>query len=118
MGYCQGFEGRQGADGTIIATGTTAARLNFGVGTAVFRRDALNRLGGFQPVLRYGEDLDLLLRAHEAGLVIEIVSDVTLYYRIHASSSTHGKDIHELNLLTILKTSLDRRRSKVSPDVE
>lgn len=108
-GHCQGYGEVTNIDGTT-ATGVTGARLNFGIGTALFRRRALSRLGGYDPGLRFGEDLDLLLRAHEAGLTIEIIDEVTYYYRIHAASATYGKDIHEMQLLRILKGSLDRRR--------
>lgn len=111
IGYCQGYAECAGPDGTPRTTGFTAPQLNFGIGTALFRRDALARLGGFDAGLRYGEDLDLLLRAKEAGVAIEVIEDVTLYYRIHDASATYGKDIHELNLLRILKNSLDRRRT-------
>ena len=116
IGYCQGYEERPSANGENQFGKVTGARLNFGIGTALFRRTALRRLGGFSPDLRYGEDLDLVLRAHEAGLVIDIIESITLYYRIHDSSSTHGRDIHELNLLKILKRSLERRRGRGAVD--
>ena len=116
IGYCQGYEEQRSPDGGPQVTGVTGARLNFGIGTAVYRRAALARLGGFRPDLRFGEDLDLILRAQEEGIEIDVIESVTLYYRIHGSSATHGKNIHELNLLRILKESLDRRREREGAD--
>jgi hypothetical protein len=112
MGYCQGFEQHTGPEGEISVTGATGVRLNFGIGTALFGCAALAAVGGFRPELRYGEDLDLLLRIREAGVTIEVIPDVTLHYRIHDDSSTHGRTLEELSLLKILKTGLDRQRSK------
>lgn len=44
------------------------------------KRDKFNELGGFSN-MRFGEDLDFSLRAHQAGLKIGLVSDTFVYHK-------------------------------------
>lgn len=47
----------------------------------IYRRKAILALGGYNPSLRRGEDFDLWMRAHRAGLVIHNQLDILYYYR-------------------------------------
>jgi glycosyltransferase involved in cell wall biosynthesis len=77
---------------------------------ALFRRRVFDQVGNFDESLRFSEDTDWFMRARERGARIVVERDVTLFYRLHASSMTRGKNVKELRLLHVLKRSLDRRR--------
>lgn len=84
--------------------------VNFNLGCALFVRRAFDRVGAFNTELAFSEDVDWFLRAREIGLGIRIIDEVTLYYCRHSGSMTARKRPDELELLKILKLSLDRRR--------
>lgn len=54
--------------------------------TLLFRRDALERVGGFDPEVRL-EDLMIELKITRAGYVIDVLADVLALYRVHASNT-------------------------------
>jgi len=58
-------------------------------GSMVVRRDALVRVGGFSPLLRYAEDLDLVLRLALQG-PLRHVAGAVMDYRTHADNVTRG----------------------------
>lgn len=80
------------------------------LGSALIRRRAFERTGGFDPALNVAEDLDWFIRVREHGLVTDVLDRVTLLYRLHADSLTRGLDPVRRNLMVVLKRSLDRRR--------
>jgi glycosyltransferase involved in cell wall biosynthesis len=82
----------------------------FQLGCGLFRRTVFDRVGVFDATLRYSEDVDWLLRARETAVEIAALEEVGLLYRHHESSMTHGKPAPSLDLLRVLKSSLDRRR--------
>jgi glycosyltransferase involved in cell wall biosynthesis len=81
------------------------------LGSALFRRPGLERVGPFDETLSYGEeDVDWFLRAREVGLRIATIAPVTLYYRRHGHNLTQDRRTGSLRLLTSLRRSLARRR--------
>lgn len=80
------------------------------LGSAIYRRDVFQRVGLFDAGLRYSEDLDWFFRAREQGVSVAIVERTTLHVRRHDQNMTRGRDCHDLNVLRVLKRSLDRRR--------
>jgi glycosyltransferase involved in cell wall biosynthesis len=87
------------------------------LGSALVRRAVFDRIGLFDPGLRASEDLDWFVRAKEARVPTVVLREVTLLYRRHGASLTHGKDLVEINMLKVLKRSLDRRRAEAgAPD--
>ena len=72
---------------------------------------AFERVGLFDPNLKFGEDADWFTRAKEAALQIERLEQVTLIVRRHAANMTRGKSLVELNALRVLKLAIDRRRA-------
>jgi glycosyltransferase involved in cell wall biosynthesis len=56
--------------------------------TALFRRDALDAIGGYDEALPAYEDWDLHMRFHEAGHESDILPMEGLLYRRHAESMT------------------------------
>jgi len=82
------------------------------LGAALYRRRAFERIGGFDESLRVGDDQDWFLRAREAGLHILIVGEITLYYRLHGANMTRGATAQQLELIDVVRRSLQRRRAK------
>ena len=54
--------------------------------TLLFRREALEMVGGFNPEIRL-EDLQVELKITHAGFFIDVMSDVLAKYRIHGSNT-------------------------------
>jgi len=76
------------------------------------RRDVFTRVGGFDVSLKHGNDRDWFCRAAEQGIAMEMMPDVLVRRRLHASnrSAALGGD-SRAEYLRILKASLDRRRA-------
>jgi glycosyltransferase involved in cell wall biosynthesis len=88
------------------------------LGSALFRRSVFERIGIFDPELRYSEDVDWFARAREQGVNMFLIPEVTLYYRKHSANMTRNKNAQDLNVLRVLKRSLDRRRAQGGGHVE
>ena len=82
------------------------------LGSAVIRASVFERVGLFDETMRYSEDVDWFMRAREGGAAIVTIDAVTLLYRQHEQNMTRGKSTSELNVLKVLKKSLDRRRER------
>lgn len=82
----------------------------FHLASALFRRAVFEKVGLCDPTLRYSEDVDWFMRAREQGISIALLDHVALFYRLHESNMTHGRSPQALNVLKVLKMSLDRRR--------
>jgi glycosyltransferase involved in cell wall biosynthesis len=81
------------------------------LGSLVLRAETLARVGGFDPALRSGEDLDWIVRARDSGARFELLDRVLLFYRIHERNLTRNMNAVERNTLHVLKRALDRRRA-------
>jgi len=84
--------------------------VSFNLGSALFRKSVFDKVGLYDPTLRYSEDVDWFMRAREQGVSMVILEQTTLLYRLHQLSITHGKSANALNILKVIKRSLDRRR--------
>jgi glycosyltransferase involved in cell wall biosynthesis len=82
----------------------------FLVGCGLYRRRAFDRVGLFDETMRFSEDTDWFFRCREAGLEYRVLPEVTVLYRRHAGSMTHGLDAVGKGYLAAIKKSLDRRR--------
>lgn len=76
------------------------------------RREAFDAVGWLDPALRTGEDGDWFLRAKDAGIKREMLSDVLIHRRLHLHNLTrlHADDSRE-NLLKRVKELVDRQRN-------
>ena len=74
-----------------------------------------DRIGLFDKNLLYGEDTDWYNRANEQKVPMHRVEAVTLHVRRHGKNMTHAKTLVELNMLRVLKMSLDRQRATPRP---
>lgn len=104
---------RAGPDGLEPAADARRVTLfHVHLGATLFRRRALQDLGGFDPAKRFSEDHDLWLRLREGGRRFAIQRRTTLYYRRHADSMTAGKTgLGDVGLFDVLRQSLARRRA-------
>lgn len=87
--------------------------------TMLARRELFARVGLLDVTLQHGNDRDWFCRAAEHGVVLEMMPDVLVRRRLHASnrSAALGNN-SRAEYLRILKASLDRRRaagSEVAP---
>ena len=95
----------EGSDAVEDVPGYTSVAL-------LARRAVIERIGDFDPSLRHGNDRDWMLRAAEAGTVIELLPDVLVYRRLHgANRSLQLAEASRAEYLRIVKASLDRRRA-------
>lgn len=109
-GYTQHFRDATTATGeTVIEYADPMVIVQ--LGAALFRRRAFDAVGSFDPALRYGDDVDWMLRAREAHLSMVFVEHVTIYYRRHATNMTVAPGHRSLGMAAMLKRSLDRRRA-------
>jgi len=84
--------------------------ISFNLGAGVFRRQIFERIGAFNANLRSSEDVDWFMRAREAGVLIDVLEDVVLFYRRHGGNLTQDRETSHRDLAHALKQSLDRRR--------
>lgn len=96
-------------DGSGVPAISALAQL----GALVVRRGlfAPGRVGRFEPSLRYGEDVDWLLRARDRGEVIIQEQAVVLRYRRHPGSLTADLAAARTGLAQAVQRSLARRRA-------
>lgn len=64
--------------------------------TAMFKKDAFERLGGFDPRLLQTQDLDLWIRFALAG-EIGIITEKLMQYRVHETNLSTGKAYSDAN---------------------
>ena len=75
------------------------------------RREAFERVGGFDPGRRLGEEIDWIYRARVAGLGIEMVEHVYTLRRIHGANTTTEtsmRDIHGV-MFSLLRRHMGAR---------
>jgi alpha-1,6-rhamnosyltransferase len=80
--------------------------------SAMFRREVLLELGGYDQSFVHGEDMDLLIRMRERGIQHAVLSEVVLYRRFHETSLTGGRSFHN-PLLRSLRAKLEREHGSV-----
>jgi glycosyltransferase involved in cell wall biosynthesis len=110
------MEGALWLDYRFEGPDNTVSHIHLGAG--LYRRRAFERIGSFDESLRVGDDQDWFLRAREAGLRILIVGGITLRYRLHGDNMTRGATAHSLELMEVVRRSLQRRRARDGSAVE
>jgi len=78
---------------------------------SVIRRSTFDRIGGFDPRFRLSEDVDWLMRANEAGVVIDVVPEVARIRRIHGANLTYDTEALRRSTFTVLGERARRKRS-------
>jgi glycosyltransferase involved in cell wall biosynthesis len=81
------------------------------LGSMVCRREIFAQIGRFEPTLRFGEDIDWLMRAQEQQLNLRKVPVPALIYRLRPGSMTYDKTLNEVGWFDNLRRGLHRRRA-------
>lgn len=84
--------------------------------TLVTRKSLFNLIGGFDPEIIYGEDIDWFARAKDNDIPMAVIPEVLVYKRVCDSNvSYRPSDAREINrsILKSIKNSLDRQRNQV-----
>jgi glycosyltransferase involved in cell wall biosynthesis len=76
----------------------------------LFRREALEEAGSFDPGLKAADDFDLLLRLLEGRWHLAIDPEVAVYYRLHEGQWTADTGFSASQTVLALHRSLKRRR--------
>jgi glycosyltransferase involved in cell wall biosynthesis len=111
LGNQRHFGVRPGAPAASRDYDFDSAHFIFLLGCGLFRRRVFEKVGGFDESMRYSEDTDWFFRAREASAPYKLMPDVTVFYRRHERSMTHGRGALEKGFLAAIKKSLDRRRT-------
>lgn len=110
MGLTQTMRAFDNEENTPTLQPALPPRLAFHLGSAVMRSGVFAQVGTLNEALRYSEDVDWFTRAREYGAPFLVRPDLALFYRLHARNMTRGKDVADLNVMKVLKRSLERRR--------
>ncbi len=84
-------------------------RIAYQLGSALFRREAFDKVGVFDETFITGEDNDWLLRATEMGLNQGAMNDVCLHHRMHPNSLMHSQPTKDYQIPMLVRRSLQRR---------
>jgi glycosyltransferase involved in cell wall biosynthesis len=110
LGYSRLFaETRNGSPGRPL---DDEPRFMYQLGSGFYRRKAFERVGVFDPGLRFSEDVDWFLRAREADCPMVVLQAVTVLYRQHGENMTRGRSTRDLGFVRVLQRSLERRRER------
>ncbi len=83
------------------------------MGSYIVKKSVFENIGLFNSDLRLSEDVDWFFRFRESGVKIITVPQVSLLYRRHENNTTQKiNHWQELNLMEVIKKSLDRRRKQ------
>jgi len=81
--------------------------------TLLVRKAVFDHIGIFDPRYKIGEDTEWFVRAKDAGIPFEILSDIVVQRRIHGSNLCYEKPaVRRHILMETLKASIDRKRNK------
>jgi glycosyltransferase involved in cell wall biosynthesis len=79
----------------------------------VARRGLFERVGGFDPQFRFGEDTDWYVRAGERGAISEYWPEVLGYRRVHERNMTRiWPEVRLDTMLQVAKAAIDRHRGR------
>jgi glycosyltransferase involved in cell wall biosynthesis len=76
--------------------------------SAVYRRAALEQIGGFDTSFRMAEGMELLGRMREAGMQVDVLGEKVYHRRIHDSNVSSDRARMASSLLRSLKGHIDR----------
>jgi hypothetical protein len=82
--------------------------------SAMLRRDAIAKIGGYRKEFQWVEDLDLFLRLGEHGRLANL-ADMLLYYRQHTESVNRTRSAQQAELADACVRDAFRRRGQTPP---
>ena len=77
--------------------------------SAIIRRDAFTRVGGYRPQYQWAEDVDLFLRLAEVGRIANL-PDILLHYRQHCGSVNRTRYQQQARRITQVVREAAQRR--------
>ena len=80
-------------------------------GTMLIKRSSFNRVGQFNPQMKFVDFIDWFARAKEKELKMFMMKDVLMRRRLHKTNMGVREKASRLEYVRILKASLDRRRA-------
>ena len=80
------------------------------LGAGLYKKTVFDVVGGFDPTLSQGEDLDWHQRARSANLSTITIPEVTLIYQQHADNLTNNTGEARMEYLKMIRKSIDRNR--------
>ena len=83
------------------------------IGSAMFRREVFDAIGGFDPSFRHSEDMDVIIRVREHGFQIHVLPEVVLHRRFHENQMT-AQPPTTPPILRSLREKLQRERGRGS----
>ena len=75
------------------------------------RREAFDRVGGFDPAYRRAEDVEWIARAKDGGVRSVVVPQLLVWKRVHATNTSGGPPPAGRELLDALRASAHRQTS-------
>lgn len=115
-GYAQLF--RLDDEGNSEYIGNPSESFPNYIGAGLYRKSAFDKVGLYDPDLRFGEDGDWFNRARELNINMKRLDEVTLLVQRHEANMTKGKNLIELNTLKVFKKKLERKRSSIAENVK
>jgi hypothetical protein len=97
------------ADGQYQFVGSPEDSFPSYLGAALYRRRVFTRVGLFDPLLRFAEDVDWFTRAQRAGARVDRLDMVSLHVRRHPGNSTRNKTAADLTPVRLLRKALAAR---------
>jgi glycosyltransferase involved in cell wall biosynthesis len=82
----------------------------------MIRRSAFASVGTFAVDMRYGEDLDLLIRLKEKGHAFAKHDHIVSYRRLHGTNLTRRKELVDRAVLVAVQKAFERRRRRQMAD--
>jgi glycosyltransferase involved in cell wall biosynthesis len=84
------------------------------IGSALYTRSTIERVGFFDDTMREGEDFDWNTRLNELELLEKRIPETTLFWRKHTNNQSDTKDFIKNGQLLSLKKKLERIRNNTS----
>jgi glycosyltransferase involved in cell wall biosynthesis len=84
------------------------------IGAAIYRRSVFDKVGLFDSTLLFSEGTDWFMRAVQLKVKFKRLDNITLLVRKHGQNMTHRKTLIELNMLRVLKKSIERKRAEAA----
>jgi glycosyltransferase involved in cell wall biosynthesis len=79
------------------------------IGSAMFRREVFDAVGGFDASFKHSEDMDILIRVREGGFGVHILPEIVLHRRFHGDQMT-AKPPTTPPILRSLREKIERER--------
>ncbi|NHZ86170.1 MAG: glycosyltransferase [Planctomycetia bacterium] len=76
------------------------------------RRTVFDKVGGYNPNFRFGENAEWLTRTKDANIKMVVLTETLLEQRLHDKNQTYHLNEMRSSILRALKNSIDRQRNK------